>query len=232
MKEELNTLLIDPLKDFSAILGAFFPRLLSAVVIFFLGMILGRVFKKIVGKVLRVASADTFFDRFGIGPVLQRGGIKETPSALIARLTCWLTVIFFSIVALYTLSVPEVGVILQKLLFYLPHVFIAGLIMIAGFIISSFVETAVLIASVNAGIRFAKFIGYAVRFVIILLASTMALEQLGIGRDTVLIAFTLIFGGMIFAFALAFGLAGKEIALKFLEKKLKEDDDTDEIQHL
>jgi uncharacterized protein YneF (UPF0154 family) len=87
---------------------------------------------------------------------------------------------------------------------------------------------------VNAGNRFAGLVARFVKYAILLLALTMALEQLGIGKETVVIAFAIIFGGVVLAFAVAFGLGGKNIARKYLEKQFKEKvkTDDDEIHHL
>jgi len=66
-----------------------------------------------------------------------------------------------------------------------------------------------------------------------LLAVTMALEQLDIGRGTIVIAFAIIFGGIVLALAIAFGLGGRDIAKEYLEKKIKgEEEKKDEISHL
>jgi len=48
-----------------------------------------------------------------------------------------------------------------------------------------------LIASVNAGIKLSGLIGRFVKLAIFLLTVTMALEQLGIGRETMVIAFAI-----------------------------------------
>jgi len=60
----------------------------------------------------------------------------------------------------------------------------------------------------------------------------MALEQLGIGKDTIVIAFAIVFGGIIFAFSLAFGLGGKDIAKGYMDRKLKKESNEDEMDHL
>ena len=49
-----------------------------------------------------------------------------------------------------------------------------------------------MIASVNAGIKLSGLIGRFVKLAIFLLTVTMALEQLGIGRETMVIAFAII----------------------------------------
>jgi hypothetical protein len=61
----------------------------------------------------------------------------------------------------------------------------------------------------------------------------MALEHLGIGSDTVIIAFAIIFSGVVLALAIAFGLGGRDAARDYLERKLKgAEGDDDQITHL
>ncbi len=60
----------------------------------------------------------------------------------------------------------------------------------------------------------------------------MALEQLGIGKETVLIAFAIVFGGIVLAFAIAFGVGGRDAAKEYIDKRLKGEKDTDDIKHL
>jgi hypothetical protein len=50
----------------------------------------------------------------------------------------------------------------------------------------------------------------------------MAFEEIGVGSRTVIVAFTLTFGSLMLGLALAFGLGGKELARKYLEKRFGE----------
>jgi len=47
------------------------------------------------------------------------------------------------------------------------------------------------------------------------------LTQLGIGKEMVLVAFGITFGGLIFALALAFGLGGRALAREILDRRLR-----------
>jgi hypothetical protein len=62
----------------------------------------------------------------------------------------------------------------------------------------------------------------------------MALEHLGVGRQTLLISFTILFGGIVLALALAFGLAGRDLAKDLLERLTRrgEAGKSDELHHL
>jgi hypothetical protein len=136
------------------------------------------------------------------------------------------------ILSLRTLNIPAIEQILERFILYLPNVFVAAVIIFLGYFLGNFLGRASLIASVNAGFRMAGMIARFVKLTILLLSMTMALEQLGIGRETIIIAFAVIFGGIVFALSLAFGLGGRDIAKEFLEKKIRGEERKDEINHL
>jgi len=80
----------------------------------------------------------------------------------------------------------------------------------------------------------APVIAAAVRWLVLLFASAVALTQLGIGREMVLLVFGVAFGGMVLALALAFGLGGRDLAREVLERWLRkrEDEEPDRISHI
>ena len=228
-----NTILTGPLKDFSQRLIAFLPNLLSSIIIFIFGLFLGWIFKRIIIKIARLCNADRFCAKVGMTEAFGKVGVKDNPSRLLGRLFYWLVVIIFAIIALYVLKVPAIENLLERFLLYLPNIFIAVLLIIVGYLLGNFLERATLIASVNAGIRFSGFLARGVKTLIFVFAFAMALEQLGIGRNIVVVAFTILFSGIVFALALAFGLGGKDIAKKYLEKRVKgKKEKEDDIQHL
>src|SRR2546423_669835 len=56
---------------------------------------------------------------------------------------------------------------------------------------------------------------------VILFAVATALTHLGIGKEMVLVAFGITFGGLVLALALAFGLGGRAIAADILRRRLR-----------
>ena len=153
--------------------------------------------------------------------LFKKGGIKDSVSVLLSKIIGGITILIFTIISMRALEIPTVELIFERFLLYLPNVFVALLILLLGYLFGNFLGRAALIASVNAGMRVSGLIGRFVKFTVFMLSVTMALEQLGIGRDTVLVAFAIIFGGIVLAFAIAFGLGAKDIAKESLEKKLK-----------
>jgi hypothetical protein len=102
-------------------------------------------------------------------------------------------------------------------------------------LLSRFLHRSVLVAAVNAHVRHASVLARSVQGAVIIVGFAVALEHLSIGRTIVLAAFSITFGGIVLALALAFGMAGKDLARDFLEKNVKssqEGEKRDEIQHL
>jgi hypothetical protein len=197
-----------------------------------MGLAIGLILKNIFLRIFRAVKLDKFSETSGLVELLYKGGIKEPISQIIARFIGWLTIIGFLIVALYSLDIPAVEQILERFILYLPNIFVAAIILLLGYLLSNFFGRAALVASVNAGIKLSGLIGKIVKLSVFLLALTMALEQLGIGRGTIVIAFSIILGGVVIALAIAFGLGGKDIAREYLEKKIRCEEKKDDISHL
>lgn len=173
-----------------------------------------------VERFLRVIGLDRASDRLGLTATFLRGGIKSAPSYLIGRTIHWLILFFAAIASLEALHIDSLSQLAHATIAYIPHLVIATLIGITGYLISNFVAQGVLIAAVNAGLPPARLMASAARWTIQLLSVAMALEQLGIAEHIVAVGFGITWGGIVFAAALAFGLGGKDLARSFLERRL------------
>ena len=173
-----------------------------------------------VERFLKVIGLDRVSDRLGLTSTFLRGGIKSPPSHLIGRTTHWLILLFAATASLEALHIASISRLTHATVAYIPHLVIATLIGITGYLISNFVAQGVLIAAVNAGLPPARLIASAARWTIQLLSVAMALEQLGIAEHIVAVGFGITWGGIVLAAALAFGLGGKDLARSFFERRL------------
>jgi hypothetical protein len=233
MDNFLERVFIEPFDRFKERILEFLPNILTSILILFAGILLGIILKNLFLKIFRAIKLDKFSERSGIVEIMQKGGIKDPVSMIVARIMSWVIIFVFIILSLQSLNIPSIEHILEIFILYLPNIFVAAIILLFGYILSNFFGRAALIASVNAGIKVSGLIGKLVKLTIFLLSITMALEQLGIGRETIIIAFAIIFGGIVLALSLAFGLGGKDIAKEHLEKKLRGDEkEKDNIKHM
>jgi hypothetical protein len=228
----LQRVIIEPFERFLDKVVQFLPHLFVSILILIVGIVLGWVLRKIFLRIFKAIGLDNISTRSGLLELLKKGGIEEPLSVLLSRVIGWITIVIFVVISARELRIPAVERLFESFLIYLPSVFVAALILLLGYILGNFLGRAALIASVNAGIKISGLIGKSVKYTVFILSATMALEQLGIGRGTIIIAFAIVFGGVVLALALAFGLGGRYIAKEYLEKKLLKEEEKDDIEHL
>jgi hypothetical protein len=231
----IDTLFLEPFKICYENIMRFLPTVLTSFVVLVLGIIVALILKVIFYRFFKILKLDAMLERSGVSGLLNKGGVKDNLSGMLSRLIGWFVFFVFCLMAINTLQIVAVGKLFESFLLYLPHFFVALIILFVGYLMSNFFYRTVLIAAVNAGNRFAGLMGRSVKYAIILLALTMAMEQLGVGKETVIITFAIIFGGIVMACAVAFGLGGRDIARRYLEKQFKGEartDDDDEIHHI
>jgi len=196
----------------------FLPGLLAALLILVLGALVGWAVKAVARRLLAVARFDRFCDSAGFSSILTRADVRATPSALLAALLFWLVIASFLMAAASALRVDVINQLIAAFFLYLPRLISALGILLVGFLLGNFVSRAALLAAVNANAPSPRAIGLVVKFLIAILSFAMALEQLEIARSIVVAAFIILFGAVMLALALAFGLGGRDVARHTLER--------------
>ncbi len=218
---------------FSHMLGQFLPRLLAMAIFITIGLAVAWLVQTALRQILIWAKFNSLFARRGLSQALTHAALP-TPTEMIARLAFWVLWIAFILMGLDALQIPTLQDEISGLFGVLPQVIVALIILFVGVLVANFCSRAALLAAINANSPSPRLIGALVRFVIIALAVTMALERIGLGRGVVLIAFTTLFGAIMLGLALAFGLGGRDLARELLERRfLQEKKEEDQgISHL
>ncbi len=235
MREFWQTTLLGPLTEVWKSAIPFLWSLLAMVIVLVVGLLLARAIGKVVERLLRVLGLDSLSNSLGISAALARGGVKSEFSHLVGRGAHWLVIMLTVVSALFVLNLEPLNEFARSLWAYLPHLFIAGLILVVGFLLSNFISQAVLIAAVNAGLPPARMVAALSRWGVQLVAIAMALEQLGIAETVVVVGFALLMGGVVLAGAIAFGFGARDIAKDYLERRLSlkpEEKKADDLRHL
>jgi hypothetical protein len=216
-------------------LVAIIPGLLAMVILIVLGLVLGWLVRGLVTRVARAVGFDRHTERWGLGASMRRAGILRSPAETLGILCSWAIFVLFASLGIDALAAPDSRPgATAFLISFLPPLFAAVLIVIVGWLIANFVGQGILIAAVNAGLPEARLLARAAHWAVLLFAVATALTQLGIGKEMVLVAFGLTFGGLVLALALAFGLGGRSIAAELLRRRLRRDSppDRERLTHL
>ncbi len=141
----------------------------------------------------------------------------------------------FATMGIAALAIPGAPGATRTLMHLLPRTLSALLILVVGWLAANFLGQGVLIAAVNAGLPEARVLARAARWLVLLFAFATALTEIGIGRDMVVVAFGILFGGLVLALAVAFGLGGRHLARHILERgrrRERETRDRETISHI
>ena len=202
-------------------LRAVVPGVLAMLTLAALGLAVAWAVARIVRRVSQALTLDRRAETWGLVAALGRAGIRRPPSAALASVVFWSIFILFLTVAIDALAIPGTGRVTDFVFSWVPRLIGAALILLVGWLVANFVGEGALIAAVNARIHEARLLARVLRWGVLLFAIATAVTHLGIGKEMVLVAFGITFGGLIFALALAFGLGGRALAREMLDRYLR-----------
>ncbi len=233
MNDVWGEAMVEAFRDMMKRVGLVLPKLLALLSFILLGVIVGLAIKVVLQRLLKAVRLDVLSEKWGLQAALAKAGFKQPLSHVVGRLAFWTVFVLFVFMGVDALDLPATAGLMGKILGFLPSVVAAGLLLLVGVLLGNFFAEATLIATVNAQIQEARFIANFVRWGIFLLTAAMVLTQLGIAKEIVVSAFSILFGGVVLALSIAVGLGGRNIARDMLERRWRKDkDDGDDMTHL
>jgi hypothetical protein len=210
-----------PLTDMMAQLWRLLPALGVSVLVVAVAVVIGRILRGLVTAFLENVGFDRGLAKLGLSKLATREDL-DTPSK-IAGLVAQVVVIAVGLTqALENLDMHTwSGYVDSALGFTLEHVLVALLIVAVGLAIGNYVGDMVR-ARMSTAEGDVNWMAEFARGGVYVLAFTMALNQLSVGEDIVIIAFAMSFGGLCLAAALAFGLGGKDLAGEVVRKRYQQ----------
>jgi len=183
------------------------PNILVAVIL----LIVGTLIAKFVADLLEGLLENAGINRFShyLNP---NGTSRLNLSQVIAKIVQAVIIVFFTVEALNAVNLEVLNTIGVAIISYLPSVLI-GLIILGLGIFGGNALSAFLKESTGSSM-----LGEVVKYILYVLAVFMTLDQLQFASTIVNTAFLFIIGGLAVAFALAFGLGGREFAKHQLQK--------------
>ena len=211
---ELSKATHDFVREFAQLL----PRLLVMLIIVAIGWLVAYLVKAALRSLLRLLKFDRLSEDAGASQLLTKAALPSS-TELMARLAFWVVWLGFILLGINALGVIALEEDIASFFLFLPRLFVAILILFFGMFASSFFSRATLLAAVNANLRSPRVLSYLARVIIIVLTVSMGFEELGIAENTILAAFSIVFGALMLGLAIAFGLGGQELARQFLARR-------------
>ncbi|AKN27266.1 CmpX protein [Stutzerimonas stutzeri] len=199
-----------------ASVAAFIPRLFGALVVVLLGFVVAKLLDTLLSKVLAKLGLDRLMAGTGLTKLLGRAGIRIPVSALIGKVVYWFVLLIFLVSAAESLGLERVSATLDMLALYVPKVFGAALILLAGVLLAQVLSGLVRGAAESVGLDYANGLARIAQGLVIIISISVAIGQLEVKTELLnyVIAIVLITFGL--AVALAFGLGSRELVGQIL----------------
>jgi hypothetical protein len=197
---------------------AYLPTLIGAILIFALGWIAAVILGKFVETMIKAAGVDKGADKMGFGKKMNQVGLHVAISGFLGGLVKWFLVLVFLMAATDILKLAQVTQFLNSIIFYIPNVVVAVIILAIVFLVGNFVFNIVKGSTRAAGVISATLLATISKWAIILFGIFAALIQLGVATQLVSTIFIGIVAMLALAGGLAFGLGGRDEAALILKK--------------
>jgi hypothetical protein len=196
------------------ILGAL-PALFGAALVLFIAYVLGRVIAELAANLLNAIGFDSVLVWLGLVKEPVEGAKK--PSQMVGYIVLVAIMLFALIEAAQILNFTLLADLIYEFTIFAGHVLMGLIILAIGIYLANLAYNTVM----SSGTPQAKMLAEAARISIVVFAGAMALRQMGLANEIINLAFGLLLGALAVAVALAFGLGGKEIAARQIEKWLE-----------
>ena len=203
---------LEPARAILFQIGAFMPRLLIAALVIIGGWLLAKIVRIAVVKALAAVNFNVLTERSGLDGFLKQGGVAFDTSAIVGLLAYWLVVLAATLIAFNGLGLTTITELLGRVVWFVPNVFVAILVLAFGSYFARFVGGVVTTYCRNLALQDAAFLGKLAQYAIMVFVILIALDQTKVGGDIVRESFLIILAGLVFALALAFGLGGRDWA--------------------
>lgn len=192
----------------SLVLGLF--DLIGALLIVLIGRFIAKTVAKIVGKLLTRIKLDDLASKLNESPSLQKMKVQIKPVAIVRSLVYWILMLVFILTAAQVMNLTVVTAQIMALLTYLPTLLTALLILAGGLYLGDMLRNVVGTACKSMGINSWKAISSLVFYLVVVFVFITALNHAGIDTQILTSNISLILGGILLAFAIAYGFASRD----------------------
>ncbi|HEY0796312.1 MAG TPA: hypothetical protein VGD64_11075 [Acidisarcina sp.] len=193
------------------------PAILASVAALLVSVLVGWALAWLVRRILNAIDFDRRASR-GNSPIAEWSP-NHTPTVLISRTVFWACIVAGILIGLTAFDASSDSAVAPYIFAYLPRVVGAVVLLFFGSIIARFLSRTVLIGAVNMKLHYANLLATGVKWLVLVLTSAMVLDHLAIGGEIVDLAFGILFGGIVFALALAVGLGSRDLVSRSLERE-------------
>ena len=200
----------------------YLPNLLAGILLVAVGWLIGWFVKRVIIQLAVLLRLEKFLTGFRWGKAFDKADIRYGFYNYLGNIFFFIIFIIFFNDALNAWKLVIFSRVLEGAIFYLPRMVISLVIMLVGWMIASWTSTSIQKSLTREQIPRSALIAKFTKAVIMLFFSAMALVELEIAQQIVIIGFATIFITLGLVTVVIFFVGGKEFVRK-LEVHTKEE---------
>ena len=170
----------------------YLPNLLGGLILLIIGWVLSWIIKRFVIQILAILRFDRLLVKFRFSSSLSKADVRYTVYNFIGNIVFLIVFLIFLNSALVAMNLLVISKVIEEGVLFIPRLIVAAIIFLVGWIISARVSKSVMHALLKESLPRATLISRFVKFVFILFFSALALTELDIAREVVMLGFAAI----------------------------------------
>lgn len=216
MAQNWLSLMVVPFQQLLSTILVTLPSVLAALLLLLIGMVVGRLARAAVERFLKFTRIDEYTGKIKVNELLSRLGFGASPVFVIGFLVYWLIILVFLVSAANAVQLTVVSQLLERFVLFMPKLIGAVLVVAGGLLLGHFFGEIVLNAATANKLDGAVALSKVARFVVVVFASIMALEQIAIDTTIITSSIQIILATIGLGLAIAFGLGGRDVAAEII----------------
>lgn len=185
------------------------PDLLGALALLIIGWAVAGVARSLIRRL--AAALNRFLERLPQRTQPRRVTVPGGVVQVVGNLGYWLIIVFFAATAARVAKLETVAGWLGQVLAYVPSVIAGGLIILAGYVLSTLVRDLVSATMLGGGATQAEAAAAFAQGVTLLAAVVIAFGQVGVDVTFLVVIFSILLGGSLLTLAVAFGFGARDL---------------------
>jgi hypothetical protein len=217
----MMALVTDPTHQVLGAILRMLPGVAAALLLLLAGMVAARLVRTAIEKFLAFSQVDHYTEKMKFNEVLSRLGLERSPAFVVGFMVYWLIILVFVVSAANAMQLTVVVQFLEQVVVFMPKLIGAVLVAAGGLLLANFLGEIVRNAATANKIHEAMVFSKVVRFTVLVFASILALEQVGINATMIASSVQIILATIGLGLAIAFGLGGRDVAADIIKNFVK-----------
>ncbi|MBX7240416.1 MAG: mechanosensitive ion channel [Bacteroidia bacterium] len=208
MKDIGQIILTSLQKVFENFFG-FIPNLIGCLLVFLIGYIIVRIISGILKKLIYRPGVVKSLDKLQDGLGLSRTQVDM--SGLILKFIRYFLMLIVMLTATDVLGLDILSQLLSQLVQYVPKLLSAILMFVLGIYFSGLIRNVVSTAAKSMGIKAWQMLGNIIFYFLAIAIGVSALGQAGVDTKLITANVSIIIGGIMLGFAIAYGYSARNV---------------------